>query len=145
MAYCRNCGIKTVAQKSLVLEMEEKCELGHNLEFKHHGAPAYDKDGCFECDECGDEFPYTIAFWRCLDIGCKNNPTRELCGDCGCDNDDDKREMATYYKDRMHLNAHKANDEMFAGGSMERAQAAGVAMGVQDGQYSTMGAQAVGM
>lgn len=87
--YCRDCGIKTVTQKSTVLETEEKCELGHNLEFKHHGAPAHDKDNNFICDECGTEVTYNVAFWKCVDTGHKDS-TRELCTDCGTNNHDDK-------------------------------------------------------
>ena len=72
LAFCRDHGIKTMKQKSLILEMAEKCERGHNLEFKHHGAPPHDKDGEFLCDECGRGFPYTVAFWKCIDPEHKN-------------------------------------------------------------------------
>jgi hypothetical protein len=108
MAYCRNCGIKTMQQKSLVLEKEEKCEIGGNLEFDNHGPPPYDKDGMFCCDVCGEDFPYTVAFWKCKCSEHKNVSTRELCADCGCNNEDDKREMAEYYKKKMSVSAQKA-------------------------------------
>lgn len=127
----------------MVLEKEEKCELGHNLEFKNHGPPPYDKDGCFICDVCGEEFPYQIAFWKCVDSKHKDVTTRELCPDCGCNNEDDKREMAEYYKERMSVSAQKAQEEKFGGGAAERANAHGVAYGggqtamTMMGQYAT--------
>ena len=77
--------------------MAEKCEKGHNLEFKHHGPPPNDKDGEFLCDECGKGFPYTVGFWKCIDPIHKDTTSRELCADCGCDNEDDKKEMAKYF------------------------------------------------
>jgi hypothetical protein len=139
MAYCRSHGIQTMQQKSLVLEKEEKCEIGHNLEFKNHGPPSYDKDGMFVCDVCSEEFPYTVAYWKCVDTAHKDVTTRELCADCGCNNEDDKREMAEYYKDRMAVTAQKAHEGQFGGGSAERANAHGVAFGGQEGAAAMMG------